>query len=61
MEAFTKMSDKISLISVSPCINLKVIESVLMNSEAVIIEAYGMGNIPSKNKALVDTIKRAID
>jgi lysophospholipase len=61
MESFTKMSSNISLISVAPCINLKVVESVLMNSEAVILEAYGMGNIPSKNKDLLNLIKKAIE
>jgi lysophospholipase len=33
MEAFTNMSSDISLISISPCLNMKVIDSVLMNSE----------------------------
>ena len=61
MEAFTKMSDNISLISISPCLNLKVVESVLMNSEAIIIEAYGIGNVPSKNQKLLDMIKCALD
>ena len=49
MEVFTQMSHNISLINISPCLNLKVVETVMMNSEAVILEAYGMGNIPSKN------------
>lgn len=68
MTAFARMSDNISLISISPCINLKVVESILMNSEgniylkfmillAVIIEAYGMGNIPSKNQNLLNLLK----
>lgn len=61
MTAFTKMSTNISLISVSPCLNLKVVESILFNSEAVIIEAYGMGNIPSRNKDLLALMKKAID
>jgi len=59
MNAFTRLSSNISLISISPCLSLKVVESILLNSDgnylfvytviAVIIEAYGMGNIPSKN------------
>ena len=49
MEVFTNMSHNISLINISPCLNLKVVETVMLNSEAVIVEAYGMGNIPSKN------------
>lgn len=56
MKAFTKMSDNISLISISPCLNLKSIEQILSTSEAVILVAYGMGNIPSKNKALLSLI-----
>ena len=60
MTAFTNMSGNISLISISPCLNLKVVESILMNSEAIIIEAYGMGNIPSNNAQLLNLIKNAL-
>ena len=55
------MSHNISLIIISPCLNLKVVDTVMMNSDAVIIEAYGMGNIPSKNKDFLNLIKKAID
>jgi L-asparaginase/Glu-tRNA(Gln) amidotransferase subunit D len=41
--------------------NLKVLEAVLNNSEAIIIEAYGMGNIPSNNKKLLQVLKTAAD
>lgn len=60
MEAFVNMSDNISLISISPCLNLKVVESILMNSDAIIIEAYGMGNIPSKNHQLLSLIHKSL-
>ena len=55
------MSSEISLINISPCLNIKVVETVMMNSQAVIIEAYGMGNIPSRNKDFINIIKKAIE
>ena len=55
------MDNNISMISVSPLINLKIIESALFLSKAVILQAYGMGNIPSKNKELLGLLKKAID
>lgn len=54
------MDNNISLISISPLINLSIIETILFKSKAVIIQAYGMGNIPSKNKDLMELMKRAI-
>jgi L-asparaginase/Glu-tRNA(Gln) amidotransferase subunit D len=55
------MSEDISIINMSPCINLKVIESILNNSRAVVIQAYGMGNLPTNNKKLLNLMKKAID
>ena len=43
------MSQDIAMITIMPCMNIKVVESVLQNSKAVILEAYGMGNVPSEN------------
>jgi L-asparaginase/Glu-tRNA(Gln) amidotransferase subunit D len=40
---------------------MKVIESICMNSQAVVIQAYGMGNIPSNNQSLLEIIQKAID
>ena len=37
---FTKMSDEISMINISPCINLKVIQNICQNSKAVVLQAY---------------------
>jgi len=37
MTVFTDMSDDIATISIAPLINLRVVESVMMNSKAVII------------------------
>jgi len=54
------MDNSISLISISPLLNLKIIETILFSSKAVIIQAYGMGNIPSKNKDLLEMIRKAI-
>jgi L-asparaginase/Glu-tRNA(Gln) amidotransferase subunit D len=55
------MDNNISLISVSPLLNLKIIENILLQSKAVIIQAYGMGNIPSKNKELLGLLDKAIN
>ncbi len=54
------MDNSISLLAVSPLLNLKIIEAILFQSKAVIIQAYGMGNIPSNNKELLEMIKSAI-
>jgi 60kDa lysophospholipase len=61
INAFSQMDNSISLISVSPLINMKIIENILFQSKAVIIQAYGMGNIPSKNKDLLELMRRAIN
>ena len=61
LNVFTDMSEDISIINMSPCINLKVIESILCNSKAVVIQAYGMGNLPTNNKKLLSLIKTAIE
>lgn len=50
---WTQLETNISLISLSPCLNLRAIELVLSNSRAVIISGYGMGNLPTKNKELM--------
>ncbi len=55
------MDNNISLISVSPLINLTIINNILFSSKAVIIQAYGMGNIPSKNKDLLNLLDKAIN
>jgi L-asparaginase/Glu-tRNA(Gln) amidotransferase subunit D len=55
------MDNSISLISVSPLLNLHIIENILFSSKAVIVQAYGMGNIPSNNKELLDLIDKAIN
>ena len=60
LNVFTEMSDGISIININPCINVKVIKSILMNSKSVIISAYGMGNIPTKNLTLMNLINEAI-
>ena len=49
LNVFTDLNEDIATINIAPCINLKVMNSILSNSKAVIIIAYGMGNIPSNN------------
>lgn len=60
MTVFTELSDEIATISVAPVINMRVVESVLMNSKAIIIQAFGMGNIPSQNKNFMSLLDKAI-
>jgi len=54
------MDNNIALISISPLLNLRIIENILFQSRAVIIQAYGMGNIPSNNKELLELMRCAI-
>eukprot|EP00347_Sterkiella_histriomuscorum_P002989 403366027 len=61
MTAFTNMSNNIAMINISPLFNTKIIECILESSQAVIIQTYGMGNIPNKNKDLLELIKKAIE
>lgn len=55
------MSQDISIVNITPCINLKVFSAIFSNSAAVVIQAYGMGNIPSSNLKLLEIIKQAIE
>lgn len=57
LRVFTDFSENISLINVMPCMNLSVVENILQASKAVIVQAYGMGNIPSQNRKLVGILK----
>lgn len=57
---FKKLEDNISFITMSPCMNIKSLELVLKSSKAVIIAGYGLGNLPSDNKILMDAITNAI-
>lgn len=58
---WTQLETNISLISLSPCLNLRAIELVLSNSRAVIIAGYGMGNLPTNNMELMKLLKKAIE
>jgi len=60
LTVFENMSTDISTISMAPCINMKVVESVMLNSKAVIVQAFGMGNIPSNNKKFMNILEEAI-
>ena len=40
--------------------NINGLKLVLNSSKAVIIAGYGMGNLPSNNAMLMNTIKEAI-
>jgi L-asparaginase len=61
LKVFTDMSQDISIVNITPCINLKVFSAIFSNSAAVVIQAYGMGNIPSSNLKLLEIIKQAIE
>ena len=40
-------TEEICLLNISPLLNLKAIRMVIQASKAIILEAYGMGNVPS--------------
>ena len=61
LRVFTWFSENISLINIMPCMNLSVVENILQASKAVIVQAYGMGNIPSQNRKLVGILRQAIE
>jgi 60kDa lysophospholipase len=61
LRVFTRFSENISLINIMPCMNLSVVENILQASKAVIVQAYGMGNIPSQNRKLVGILRQAIE
>ena len=41
--------------------NYHVLEQMFSSSDAVILSAYGMGNLPVDNEQLMGTIKKAVD
>ena len=49
LSIFTELSNEISTFRIQPCLNVKMAEVLFLESKAVIIETYGMGNIPWKN------------
>jgi lysophospholipase len=55
------LEQNISYLVVSPCLNLKTIRLCLNNSKAVIISGYGLGNLPTANQELMDTLKHAVE
>ena len=61
LQVFTAMDEEISIINITPCLNIKGIESIVLTSKAIVIQAYGMGNIPSNNAQLLQTLKKGID
>jgi L-asparaginase/Glu-tRNA(Gln) amidotransferase subunit D len=54
------MEDKINILHISPCINIEVINLVIEKSKAVIIRAYGMGNIPSKDEEFLKSLYNGV-
>jgi hypothetical protein len=61
MQVFEDLSLEISTISIAPIVNYKMIESVLSNSRAVIIQAFGMGNLPTNNPRFMNMLTNAIN
>jgi len=57
----SNLEQSISYLVVSPCLNLKTLKLCLDNSKAVIISGYGLGNLPTANKELMDALKNAVD
>ena len=49
LNVHTEMNEDISVINITPCINVKATKAILNSSKAVVLVAYGMGNIPTEN------------
>ena len=61
-EVFYDVSTNIGHIQMSPILtNYHVLEQMFSCSDAVIISAYGMGNLPIDNEHLMGTIRKAVD
>lgn len=60
LNLFKNLEQSISFITMSPCMNINALKLVLASSKAVIIAGYGMGNLPSNNKAVMEAITSAI-
>eukprot|EP00349_Pseudokeronopsis_sp_Brazil_P005480 CAMPEP_0202958264 /NCGR_PEP_ID=MMETSP1396-20130829/2626_1 /ASSEMBLY_ACC=CAM_ASM_000872 /TAXON_ID= /ORGANISM="Pseudokeronopsis sp., Strain Brazil" /LENGTH=96 /DNA_ID=CAMNT_0049676237 /DNA_START=693 /DNA_END=983 /DNA_ORIENTATION=- len=60
MVAFTNMVANISLFQIFPLMNIKALESVIDNSDVVLLKGYGLGNVPSDNKELLKIIKEGV-
>lgn len=48
------------MINITPCLNLRVVENILQSCKAVVLQAYGMGNIPTSNQKLMSLLSSAI-
>ena len=59
---FKNFSDKIALIKFHPLISIESLRSVLTNEhlKGIIIECYGIGNLPNYMNELKDLLKNAI-
>ena len=60
---FTSLSDKIGIFKYSPVFNEKILDNILNreNIEAIILESFGSGNLPSQNAKLFDKLKKACE
>ena len=58
---FTEMDSNISTFRIQPCLNIKMAEALFLGSKAVIIETYGMGNIPWKNQQFLELVIKALN
>ncbi len=57
------LCENIAIIKYHPLMSINVLESIFKNPETkgIILESYGLGNLPSNNKPLMDLIKTTND
>lgn len=58
---FTELCDQIAVFKYNPLVSPEVLSQIVENGkvQAVIIESYGCGNLPSENKEVVSVLERA--
>lgn len=60
IELSSRLEENISYLVFSPCVNTKTLELCLLNSKAVVLAGYGMGNLPTSNPTVMAILEAAI-
>ena len=60
LNVFTNLSSDIAVLNMTPMVNANSLKSVMSSAKGVVIQAYGMGNIPSNNQQLLAVLHEAI-
>jgi lysophospholipase len=54
------LETNISFLTMSPMMSLRAMDLVMKESRAVILAGYGMGNLPSNNQEMMQSIRNAV-